>query len=51
MISAVAEYPPAREKLKEALPKLKQLVEKEKESFPLVSKFAETAISVITWTP
>jgi hypothetical protein len=51
MISAVGEYPPAREKLKECLDKLKQMVIKEKEANPLVSRFAETAISVITWIP
>ena len=44
MISAVGEYPPAREKFKECLPKLNGMVLKEKKDNPLVSKFAETAI-------
>ena len=40
MIANVGEYPPAREKFKECLDKLKEMVEKEKEEFPLVSRFA-----------
>ncbi len=51
MISAVGEYPPAREKFKECLIKLKDMVQKEKFHFPLVSRFAQTAIDVITWKP
>jgi hypothetical protein len=51
MIAAVGEYPPAREKFKECLEKLKEMVKEEKESFPLVSRFAQTAIDVITWIP
>jgi hypothetical protein len=51
MISSVGEYPPAREKFKECLDKLKEMVVKEKLDFPLVSRFAHTAIEVITWTP
>jgi len=51
MISAIGEYPPAREKFKECLEKLKDMVAKEKEEFPLVSRFAQTAIDVITWMP
>lgn len=51
MIAAVGEYPPAREKLKESLDKLRSMVLKEKDSQPLVSQFAERAIDVITWRP
>lgn len=51
MIAAVGEYPPAREKLKESLEKLRQMVLKEKDSQPLVSQFAERATEVITWRP
>lgn len=51
MIANVGEYPPAREKFKECLDKLKDMVNQEKKEFPLVSRFAQTAIDVITWTP
>lgn len=51
MISSVGEYPPAREKFKECLDKLKDLVSVEKFHNPLVSRFAQTAIDVITWKP
>ena len=51
MIAAIGEYPPAREKFKECLEKLKDMVIKEKYHFPLVSRFAQTAIDVITWIP
>lgn len=51
MISAVGEYPPAREKFKECLQKLGEMVQKEKHHNPLVSRFAQTAIDVITWKP
>ena len=51
MIAAVGEYPPAREKFKECLDKLKEMVIKEKFLCPLVSRFAQTAIDVITWKP
>ncbi len=51
MIAAVGEYPPAREKFKECLEKLRDLVTKEKFHNPLVSRFAQTAIDVITWKP
>lgn len=40
MIAAVGEYPPAREKFKECLEKLKELVAKEKYHNPLVSRFS-----------
>ena len=51
LICNVGEYPPAKEKFKEALPKLSELVESEKEANPLVSKYAVQAIEVITWKP
>eukprot|EP00347_Sterkiella_histriomuscorum_P003743 403363117 len=51
MISAVGEYPPAREQFKECLERLRELVIKDKFHFPLVSRFAQTAIDVITWIP
>lgn len=40
LIAAVAEYPPARSKFFECLPKLKAMVTAEEKSFPLVSRFA-----------
>jgi hypothetical protein len=40
MIAAIGEYPPAREKFKECLDRLKDMTVKEKSSFPLVSRFA-----------
>jgi hypothetical protein len=51
MISAIGEYPPAREKFKECLDRLKDMVAREKGSNPLVSRFAQVAIDVITWIP
>lgn len=51
MISAVGEYPPAREQFKECLDKLRDLVVKDKYHQPLLSRFAQTAIDVITWIP
>jgi hypothetical protein len=51
MICAVGEYPPAREKFKECLDKLKDMNTKEKFHNPLISRFAQTAIEVITWKP
>ena len=51
MISSVGEYPPGREKFKECLEKLHDMVQKEKYHYPLVSRFAQTAIDVITWKP
>lgn len=51
MIAAVGEYPPAREKFKECLDKLREMVAKEKFHNPLVSRFAQAAIDVITWKP
>lgn len=51
MIAAVGEYPPARAKLRECLPKLKELVLKEKSENPLVSRFAQVAIDGLTWIP
>jgi len=40
VICSVGEYPPAKEKFKECLPKLKELVTKEKDDSPLASKYA-----------
>jgi hypothetical protein len=40
LISAIAEYPPAREKFKECLEKLKEMNVKEKYHNPLISRFA-----------
>lgn len=51
MIAAVGEYPPARDKFKECLEILREMVTKEKVKNPLVSRFAQTAIDVITWKP
>jgi hypothetical protein len=51
MIASVGEYPPAREKFKECLDKLREMVIKEKDHFPIVSRFAQDAIDVITWIP
>lgn len=51
LISNVGEYPPAKEKFKECLETLRGMVKDEKERFPLVSRFAEQAIKVITWKP
>ena len=51
LICAVGEYPPAKEKFKECLPKLEQIAKDEKDTQPLVTRFAEKATKVITWTP
>jgi len=51
MIAAVGEYPPAREQFKQCLEKLRAMVIKDKHHYPLVSRFAQTAIDVITWIP
>lgn len=40
IISSVGEYPPGREKFKECLDKLKDMVVKEKYHYPLVSRFS-----------
>jgi hypothetical protein len=49
LISNVGEHPEAREYFKRCLDKLEFLT-KSVES-PLVSRFAQTAIDVITWVP
>jgi len=41
LICNVGEYPPAKEKFKECLPKLTEMVGKEKEDQPLVAKYAQ----------
>ncbi len=51
LISAVGEYPPAKMKFAECLPKLEEMVKKEMEEYPLVSRFAQVAINGITWKP
>ena len=51
MIAAIGEYPPAKEKFKECLEKLRDMVAKEKFKAPFVSRFSQTAIDVITWIP
>ena len=50
LISMVAEYPPAREKFKQALEKLQQMTKLANVS-PLIAQHAEVAIQVITWVP
>ena len=40
LICSVGEYPPAKEKFKECLPKLEQIVKEEATDCPLVSKYA-----------
>jgi len=51
LICSVGEYPPAKEKFKECLGKLKELVDTEKDENPLVSRYAQISIDNITWTP
>jgi hypothetical protein len=51
LVAAVAEYPPAREKFKQCLPKLREMAIKYQKTQPLVAKHAEIAIKVITWMP
>ena len=50
LISMVAEYPPAREKFKQALEKLKAMAQLDK-SHPLIAQHAKIAIEVIEWVP
>ena len=40
LICAVGEYPPAKQKFKECLPKLQELIKKEANEYQLVSKYA-----------
>ena len=51
LIAACAEYPPAREKFKQALEKLKEMHQKMKISQPLVAEHAGIAVEVIEWEP
>ena len=51
LICNVGEYPPAKEKFKECLPKLEEMVKYEAQNCPLVARYAQQAIDVITWTP
>lgn len=46
----VAEYPPAREKFKQALDKLRQMAQLDK-SAALIAQHAKIAVDVITWVP
>ena len=50
LISMVAEYPPAREKFKQALEKLREM-ERMKVDQPLIAQHAQVAIAVIEWIP
>lgn len=51
LIAAEAEYPPAREKFKQALDKLNDMIVKMKKAQPLVAHHAQVAIGVIEWKP
>jgi len=51
LIAACAEYPPAREKFKQALEKLREMAVKMKISQPLVAEHAAIAVEVIEWKP
>lgn len=51
LIAACAEYPPAREKFKQALEKLKEMAHKMKVQQPLVAEHASIAVEVIEWKP
>ena len=51
LIAACAEYPPAREKFKQALEKLKEMAQKMKVQQPLVAEHASIAVEVIEWKP
>lgn len=50
LISMVAEYPPAREKFKQALEKLNEMARATTDK-PLIATHAQVAIDVITWVP
>lgn len=51
LICNLAEYPPAKEKFKESLKTLEELVKTEEKAHPLVSRFAQQAINIIAWKP
>lgn len=51
LIAACAEYPPAREKFKQCLEKLKEMATKMANSQPLVAQHAQIAVEVIEWKP
>jgi hypothetical protein len=51
LICNLGEYPPAKDKFKECLKTLDNLVKDEKEHHPLVSRFAQQAIDIIDWKP
>ena len=41
LICSVGEYPPAKDKFKECLPRLKELVISQADNYPLVAKHAQ----------
>jgi len=49
LIAACAEYPPAREKFKQCLDKLRDMSGRKGGSATLVGTYANVAIEVITW--
>ena len=51
LIAACAEYPPAREKFKQCLDKLKEMAIKMVNSQPLTAQHASIAVEVIEWKP
>ena len=51
LIASCAEYPPAREKFKQALERLNDMSTKMAKNQPLVAQHAKVAIQVITWEP
>ena len=51
LIATCAEYPPAREKLKQCLEKLKEMHQKMQNAQPLVAQHAAIAVEVIEWKP
>lgn len=51
LIAACAEYPPAREKFKQCLVKLKEMATKLKMQQPLCAEHAAIAVEVIEWKP
>jgi len=51
LIAACAEYPPAREKFKQAVERLKEMASKLRLQQPLVAEHAQIAVDVIEWKP
>jgi len=48
LLCNVGEYPPAKEKFKECLKKLEEMVKYEARENPLVARYAKQAMEVIT---